>query len=107
MRSGEAGAGAPSSEMLIVDTFTRLIFAEVDDYSPGELQVIEALREVEPDLATDDLLGMGEYLRALGVAEMIELVSRVQYRVAEGPLPARLLQEAAGTPGERPPQQRG
>jgi hypothetical protein len=94
IQSGEAGA--PSSEMLIVDTFTRLIFAEEGDYSPGELQVIEALRAVEPDVASDDLPGMGEYLRALGVAEMIQLVSRVQFRLDEGPLPAGAT--AAGHP---------
>ncbi len=68
-----------SDEMIIVDTFTRLIFGDGGEYCAAELRVIEALREVEPDVAADDLYAMGEYLRALGVAEMVELVARVQH----------------------------
>ncbi|TXS89252.1 hypothetical protein FV139_20140 [Parahaliea maris] len=68
-----------SEEMIIVDTFTRLIFGDGGEYDVAELRVIEALREVEPDVATDDLYAMGEYLRALGVAEMVSLVARVQH----------------------------
>ncbi|WP_116367177.1 hypothetical protein [Parahaliea mediterranea] len=76
------GGGAPPgelSEIVIVDTFTRLIFGDDGSaYSPAELGVIDTLRRVEPDVAEDDLQAMGEFLRALGVSEMISLVGRVQ-----------------------------
>lgn len=85
-------------EMIIVDTFTRLIFGDGGEYTAAELRVIEALREVEPDVATDDLYAMGEYLRALGVAEMVGLVARVRHSGAMFPAPSA----ATGTgPGER------
>lgn len=86
-RTEQSGDTASPSEMVIVDTFTRLIFGDAGGFSRSELQVIEALRVVEPDVATDNLGAMGDYLRALGVAEMIELVSRVQYSATHGPVP--------------------
>lgn len=76
-----AGSGVQldvPDEMAIVDTFTRLIFADEGDYSHSELQVIAALRIVEPNMAVDDMSAMGIYLRTLGVAEMLRLVARVQ-----------------------------
>lgn len=81
--------GDTPNEMAIVDTFTRLIFADEGTYSAKELEVVAALRCVEPELAADDMLAMGEYLRALGVAEMMRLVSRVQPYC--GPMQAPLI----------------
>ena len=69
------------NEMAIVDTFTKLIFGEEDAYSDGELEIIEALRKVDMNVALDNHQAMGEYLRALGVQEMIQLVSRVRERL--------------------------
>ncbi len=69
------------SEMVIVDTFTKLIFGE-EQYSEGEETIIGALRAVEANVTLDDHREMGEYLRALGVGELIQLVSRVQARLA-------------------------
>lgn len=100
MKHSEPGRSASEpSEMVIVDTFTRLIFGDGGDFSSGELQVIEALRYAEPDVAGDDLRAMGDYLRALGVAEMVELVSRVQHcSAAAPPGVAEAGQGGAGSP---------
>jgi hypothetical protein len=82
-RAQEAGDSAVS-EMAIVDTFTKLIFEEEGTYSPGELGIIEALRAVDLNVALDSHEDMGEYLRALGVQEMIQLVSRVHEQLLAG-----------------------
>ena len=72
------------SEMAIVDTFTKLIFGEETRYSDGELLIVQALRGAEPNVALDGHRDMGVYLRALGVGEMIKLVSLVQHQMASG-----------------------
>ena len=77
-------AGGPASEMAIVDTFTKLIFGEEARYSNLELHIIQNLRSTEPNVALDGHRDMGVYLRALGVNEMIKLVSRVQAQMASG-----------------------
>ncbi|MBN7795566.1 hypothetical protein [Parahaliea mediterranea] len=101
MKHSESGRAASGpSEMVIVDTFTRLIFGEGGDFSSAELEVIEALRYAEPDVAGDDLGAMGDYLRALGVAEMVELVSRVQHCSAAG-LPPKAGGGGGGTAASR------
>jgi len=65
------------SEMAIVDTFTKLIFGQESHYSDRELQIIQTLRRIDHNVALDDHYDMGIYLRALGVKEMIGLVSQV------------------------------
>ena len=77
-------AEGAASEMAIVDTFTKLIFGEELRYSDLELRIIQALRSTEPNVALDGHSEMGVYLRALGVSEMIKLVSRVQGQMASG-----------------------
>ena len=78
------GANAPQpeagaiSKMVIVDTFTRLIFGDVRGFNVQEQAIIEALRRAEPNVTGDSHREMGDYLRALGVAEMISLVARVE-----------------------------
>jgi len=79
-------SGAAASEMAIVDTFTRLIFGEEDHFDAAELRIINALRLVDADMSRDSHLEMGRYLRALGVAEMIQLVGQVQACLAAGSL---------------------
>ena len=86
MRAGDT-SGATASEMAIVDAFTRLIFGEEDHFDAAELRIVEALRLVDADMAGDSLREMGCYLRALGVAEMIQLVGRVQACLADNPPP--------------------
>jgi hypothetical protein len=68
--------------MAIVDTFTKLIFGD-EDFSGLESAIIEAFRAVNPDVLRDTYPQMGEYLRSLGVREMIQLVSRVREQMAE------------------------
>lgn len=81
--------GGPISEMAIVDTFTKLIFGEDSGFSPGELTIIQAFRCVDSNVTLDSSRDMGEYLRALGVREMIQLVSQVREQLAGGiPVPA-------------------
>ena len=67
--------GVVVTEMTIVDTFTKLIFAVDDDYSAIEHAVIDAFRAVEANVYRDSTQEMGEYLRAIwGCREMIQLV---------------------------------
>ena len=83
-RANRASEGGSISEMAIVDTFTKLIFGEEETYSSKELHIIQAFRTVDPNVAFDSHTDMGEYLRALGVQEMIQLVARVRVQLAEG-----------------------
>lgn len=84
MREYGMSSGSPAGEMAIVDTFTRLIFGEQDPFSESELLIIQAFRLVDDGVARDGYAEMGQYLRALGVAEMIKLVTRVQAQLAGG-----------------------
>ena len=76
--------GGPVSEMAIVDTFTKLIFGEESAFSDGELLIIQTLRIVDENVTLDNHRDMGVYLRALGVHEMIQLVSRVRTGMLQG-----------------------
>lgn len=71
-------------EMAIVDTFTKLIFGEESLYSNRELLIIQAFRNVDHNVVFDSHRDMGAYLRALGVGEMIKLVSTVQDQLTLG-----------------------
>ena len=77
-------SGDGVSELAIVDTFTKLIFGEKSLYSDSELRIIQGLRITDDNVALDGHRDMGVYLRALGVDEMIRLVSRVQAQMASG-----------------------
>ncbi|HDY82543.1 MAG: hypothetical protein DRQ65_08515 [Gammaproteobacteria bacterium] len=83
-RSYNVTEGSQSSEMAIVDTFTKLIFGEEDGYSASELQIIQAFRAADANVLLDSHRDMGEYLRALGVREMIEMVSLVREQLLRG-----------------------
>jgi hypothetical protein len=80
-------AGGQVSEMAIVDTFTKLIFGETDHLSDTEESIIRTFRLVDGSVSLDTHAQMGDYLRALGVAEMIHLVTLVQTCISDG-LPA-------------------
>lgn len=73
----DIGEDCPVSEMAIVNIFTKLIFGQEQGYSPRELSIVHAFRLVEANVLRDSHLEMGEYLRNLGVREMIQLVSRL------------------------------
>jgi hypothetical protein len=83
-RTHDSGEVVPVSEMAIVDTFTKLIFGEEDDYSARELMIIQAFRSVDDNVLRDSHRDMGEYLRNLGVREMIQVVARVREFILEG-----------------------
>jgi len=74
----------PPSELAVVDTFTKLIFGQENEYSASEELIIQALRLVDNSVALDDYREMGHYLRALSVEEMIGLVTRVQLCLSAG-----------------------
>ena len=77
--------GGAVSEMAIVDTFTKLIFGQDEGQYDGlERLIIQTLRLVDASVAVDSYRDMGHYLRAMGVAEMIQLVAQVQAQLAGG-----------------------
>lgn len=84
MRAYDFSEAGPVSEMAIVDTFTKLIFDVQEQYSSAEQLIIEAFRLVDPCVSRDSHSAMGQYLRALGVAEMIQLVAQVQAQLSGG-----------------------
>jgi len=94
------GEHSQISEMAIVDTFTKLIFGEEEDYSCAESLIIQAFRAVDANVLLDSHRVMGEYLRALGVREMIKVVSQVHEQLPKGmdsPIEhGKKLTEAAG-----------
>jgi len=67
--------------MAVVDTFTKLIFGD-EGFTAREAAIIEAFRSVNPDVQHDTYPDMGEYLRGLGVSEMIQLVSKLREHMA-------------------------
>jgi hypothetical protein len=71
----------PVTEMAIVNTFTKLIFGD-DTYTAREISIIEAFQAMDLSVARDGRKEMGEYLRNLGVREMIRLVSGLQQYLA-------------------------
>ncbi|MEM8659345.1 MAG: hypothetical protein AAGF35_00545 [Pseudomonadota bacterium] len=75
----------PVSELAIVDTFTKLIFGEDDTFTSDETLIVQALRLVDSSVVFDSYRDMGIYLRALGVDEMIDLVSKVQSCLGQSP----------------------
>jgi hypothetical protein len=82
--------------MVIVDTFTKLIFGDDADYSNQERLIIQALRNADQNISLDSQREIGVYLRALGVGEMIALVARVQDQLAAG---VAVVAKTAGVPG--------
>ena len=94
---GDLVGDSRPSEMEIVDTFTKLIFGSGDDLSATDMAVIASLRQVDDNVTLDRVDDMGVYLRALGVKEMIKLVSRVRQSLqsqAQTLSPASLRQRA-------------
>ncbi len=94
-RKIEIGEAYEVSEMTIVDTFTKLIFGQESEYSDSDLQIIQTLRHVDDHVSVDSHRDMGVYLRALGVREMIVLVSQVRLALSSNPPRPQYLDEAA------------
>jgi hypothetical protein len=101
-RSYKKDEAGPVTEMAIVDTFTKLIFGD-EALSERESLIIEAFRLVNPDVQRDSCQEMGEYLRNLGVREMIQLVSRVRQHMTENiETPATISNQANPGASTRP-----
>lgn len=102
-RAYKNNEAVPVSEMAIVNTFTKLIFGE-DAYTTRELSIIDGFRTVEADVLRDSHEEMGDYLRNLGVREMIQLVSRLHRHLAES-IDSSSSMSATATPAvaESPP----
>tara|TARA_R110002110_G_scaffold405241_1_gene624227 strand:- start:62518 stop:62847 length:330 start_codon:yes stop_codon:yes gene_type:complete len=83
-RSSQVSDSGRVSEMSIVDTFTKLILGQEERFDDGEQLIIRALRKVEAAVSDDSHRDMGNYLRALGVREMIHLVIRVHEFLWDG-----------------------
>ena len=84
MKRAQTDAEVQIGEIAIVDTFTKLIFGEEARYSELELTIIQAFRTADANVVLDSHRDMGTYLRALGVSEMIKLVSAVQDQMTLG-----------------------
>jgi hypothetical protein len=62
-------------EMSIVDIFTKLIFDAQSALDDSEVQVLELLTHYDETLLKASRRDLSEYLRAMGVDEMIKVVS--------------------------------
>jgi hypothetical protein len=80
----DSGDICASIELAIVDVFTQLIFGVDQQWGEQELSIVQALRKADHTVYTDSHGELGIYLRALGVQEMISLVSRVKTQLHEG-----------------------
>jgi hypothetical protein len=87
----------PVTEMSIVNTFTKLIFGDAAN-STRELLIIDAFRAVDANVQRDNPREMGEYLRSLGVREMIQLVSQLRQYINDHAA-APVAQQTQGLPG--------
>lgn len=65
-------------EMSIVDVFTKLIFDADSVLYETESQVVEILGQVEASLYEASRREISEFLRAMGVDEMISTVGQVK-----------------------------
>jgi hypothetical protein len=66
-------------EMSIVDIFTRLIFDAESPLNVEEARIVELLCHVEPGLSGVSRRDLSEYLRSMGVEEMIQVVARLKH----------------------------
>lgn len=69
------------NEMLIVDVFTKLIFDAEAILNDTEEQIVACLELVEGSLAHSPRREIGEFLRSMGVDEMISLVAKVKNKM--------------------------
>ena len=65
-------------EMSIVDVFTKLIFDADSVLDETEGLVVEILGQIEPTMSEASRRDLSEFLRAMGVDEMISTVGQVK-----------------------------
>ncbi len=68
-------------EMSIVDVFTQLIFDADAVLNDTEVQIIDCLELIEGSLTHSSRRDVGEFLRSMGVDEMISLVAKVKRKM--------------------------
>lgn len=66
-------------EMSIVDTITRLIFDAESELQAFDSRVVASLGDLDRSLVDLDRRQISEYLRAMGVDEMISAVNRIRH----------------------------
>jgi hypothetical protein len=76
---------AACSEMAIVDLFTRLIFDAESSLDTGEKILIELLCHHEPMLQCASRRDISEYLRAMPIDEMINVVALLKHQLENHP----------------------
>ncbi len=76
-------------EMSIVDIFTKLIFDADSPLDTAEQSVIELLGLVDPSVLDVSRRDVSEYLRSMGVDEMIAAVGKVKGQMDQHSLVAR------------------
>ena len=81
-RPGNESEDVPVTEMDVVNTFTKLIFRD-EIVTLQELAIVEGFRSVDANVLRDSHAELGEYLRHLGVRDMIHLVSRVRQEMLD------------------------
>jgi len=67
------------SELSIVDVFTMLIFDIDSDLTQSQQMVVTLLGQYEPAMAQANRIQLSDYLRALDVSEMIDIVMAVKH----------------------------
>lgn len=70
-------------EMSIVDVLTKLIFDAESELRADETLVLESLGEYDRSLAGRSRLELSEYLRSMGVDEMIAAVNSIKQLVSQ------------------------
>ncbi|MEH6557537.1 MAG: hypothetical protein V7459_06580 [Oceanicoccus sp.] len=68
-------------EMSIVDVFTKLIFDAEAVLNDTEVQIVDCLGLIESSLTHSPRREIGEFLRSMGVDEMISLVATVKCKM--------------------------
>lgn len=69
------------NEMSIVDVFTKLIFDAEAVLNDTEAQIVDCLELVEGPQIHSPRREIGEFLRSMGVDEMISLVAKVKSKM--------------------------
>lgn len=83
-------------EMSIVDVLTKLIFDAESKLDEIEHLVVELLGQIEPSLVNAHRRDVSEYLRSMGVDEMIKAVGQIKTHMVRQ---SELI--AAGKAGQR------
>lgn len=71
--------GITTDEMSIVDVLTKLIFDAESQLDETELLIVSLLGQIDASLVNVSRRDVSEYLRSMGVDEMIKVVGRIKF----------------------------